>query len=118
VLVVDVTGSMGPGAGDGFNHDPMRNGSCERMEAVRHVLAKRAIYTQLLHRSLLIWNHQLADQSLMYSVLPRAKQIMLQLYQVQVRSWINTQELMYSVKSTLSPTVYLRSETAFVRQGL
>ncbi|MBM4253133.1 MAG: VWA domain-containing protein [Deltaproteobacteria bacterium] len=40
VLVVDVTGSMGPGTGDGFNHDPMRNGSCGRMEAVRHVLAK------------------------------------------------------------------------------
>ncbi len=40
VLVVDVTGSMGPGVGEGFNHDPMRNGSCGRMEAVRHVLAK------------------------------------------------------------------------------
>ena len=40
VLVVDVTGSMGPGNGEGFNHDPIRNGSCGRMEAVRLVLAK------------------------------------------------------------------------------
>ena len=39
VFVVDVTGSMGGGAGNDFNHDPHVNGSCGRLDAIRHVLS-------------------------------------------------------------------------------
>ena len=39
VFVVDVTGSMGGGAGNDFNHDPHVNGTCGRLEAIRHVLS-------------------------------------------------------------------------------
>ena len=39
VFVVDVTGSMGPGPGSDFNHDPRSSGTCGRLEAIRRVLA-------------------------------------------------------------------------------
>jgi len=39
VFVVDVTGSMGEGSGSEFNHDPQKNGTCGRLEAVRRVLS-------------------------------------------------------------------------------
>ena len=39
LFVVDVTGSMGEGSGSEFNHDPEKNGTCGRLEAVRRVLS-------------------------------------------------------------------------------
>ena len=62
VFVVDVTGSMGEGSGSDFNHDPHRNGTCGRLEAVRRVLAMIPADGSA-HVSLLTFNSWVTAQS-------------------------------------------------------